>query len=151
MKETLKIDNLTVAFGSGDEEQTAVRGVSLSIAPGETLALVGESGCGKTVLCKSILHLLCSRGKISSGAITLDGKDITNASEREMISYRGKDVAMVFQDPMTALDPAFSVGDQIAEVIEIHEKVTRSEAKARAVELMKLVKIDDAESGYHRK
>lgn len=151
MKETLKIDNLTVAFGSGDEEQTAVRGVSLSIAPGETLALVGESGCGKTVLCKSILHLLCSRGKISSGAITLDGKDITNASEREMISYRGKDVAMVFQDPMTALDPAFSVGDQIAEVIEIHEKVTRNEAKARAVELMKLVKIDDAESGYHRK
>ena len=117
----LTINDLIVAFETDTGELTAVKGVSLSLAPGETLALVGESGCGKTVLCKSMLKILCERGNIKQGEILLEGKDLVPLQESEMIPYRGGGIAMVFQDPMTSLDPTMSVGAQIAEMIEIRE------------------------------
>lgn len=151
MNEILRIDNLTVAFGDGPEESVAVKGVSLGLAPGETLALVGESGCGKTVLCKSILHILCSRGRIKKGNIFLKGRDITHASEKEMNACRGRDAAMVFQDPMTSLDPAFGVGEQIAESMRIHGGISRKEAREKAVELLELLHIPGGAESYSRK
>ncbi len=147
----LEINNLIVSFENPGGRLTAVKGVSLKLSGGRTLALVGESGCGKTVLCKSMLHVLCSRGRIDQGEILLDGKDLTHAPEREMQRYRGSDIAMVFQDPMTSLDPAFSVGEQIAEVVRIHAGRSFGDAKKRAVELMRMVSIPDAEKRYSQR
>ena len=129
----LTINDLIVAFETENGEMTAVKGVSLSLAPGETLALVGESGCGKTVLCKSMLKILCQRGNIKQGEILLEGEDLVPLRESEMIPYRGSEIAMVFQDPMTSLDPTMPVGAQIAEVIELAE-LRKAEAAAKANE-----------------
>ena len=129
MRELLEINNLTVSFENAGGKMQAVKDVSLSLKRGETLALAGESGCGKTVLCKSILKLLCSKGRIDGGKIFLKGKNITALSDKEMVKYRGRNIAMIFQDPMTSLDPAFSVGEQIAEAIRIHGGCTYHEAK----------------------
>ena len=135
MTELLRINNLIVSFEQPTGELVAVKGVDLKLDAGETLALVGESGCGKTVLCKSMLNILCDRGRIKEGEILLEENS----------------ASMVFQDPMTSLDPAFSVGDQIAEVIRIRKGLSKAEAKARAIELMKLVQIDDAEQRYDQR
>lgn len=151
MEKSLTINNLTVSFETPGGKLTAVKDVSLHLAGGETLALVGESGCGKTVLCKSMLKILCSRGRIEKGKILLDGEDLTVASEREMQSYRGGSIAMVFQDPMLSLDPAFSVGEQIAEVLKVHGGISAKAAKARAVELMDMVRIPDAQKRYSQR
>ena len=151
MEKSLTINNLTVSFETPGGKLTAVKDVSLHLAGGETLALVGESGCGKTVLCKSMLKILCSRGRIEKGKILLDGEDLTAASEREMQSYRGGSIAMVFQDPMLSLDPAFSVGEQIAEVLKVHGGISAKAAKARAVELMDMVRIPDAQKRYSQR
>lgn len=151
MEKSLTINNLTVSFETPGGKLTAVKDVSLHLAGGETLALVGESGCGKTVLCKSMLKILCSRGRIEKGEILLDGEDLTAASEREMQSYRGGSIAMVFQDPMLSLDPAFSVGEQIAEVLKVHGGLSAKAAKARAVELMDMVRIPDAQKRYSQR
>lgn len=147
----LKINNLIVSFENPDGELTAVKGVSLSLNAGETLALVGESGCGKTVLCKSMLKILCDKGRIRQGEIMLDGENLVPLSEAEMQDKRGADIAMVFQDPMTSLDPAFSVGEQIAEVLRIHKGFSAADAKAQAVELMNLVQIPEAEKRYDQR
>lgn len=151
MEKSLTINNLTVSFETPGGKLTAVKDVSLHLAGGETLALVGESGCGKTVLCKSMLKILCSRGRIEKGKILLDGEDLTAASERQMQSYRGGSIAMVFQDPMLSLDPAFSVGEQIAEVLKVHGGLSAKAAKARAVELMDMVRIPDAQKRYSQR
>lgn len=151
MKDLLKINNLRVAFETPDGVLTAVKGVSLRLGPGETLALVGESGCGKTVLCKSMLKILCERGRIEAGEIMLGTENLVPFTEEKMRSCRGGKIAMIFQDPMTSLDPAFSVGEQIAEVIRIHKGVDREAARECAVELMKSVRIDDAEKRYHQR
>ena len=151
MEKSLTINNLTVSFETPGGKLTAVKDVSLHLAGGETLALVGESGCGKTVMCKSMLKILCSRGRIEKGKILLDGEDLTAASEREMQSYRGGSIAMVFQDPMLSLDPAFSVGEQIAEVLKVHGGISAKAAKARAVELMDMVRIPDAQKRYSQR
>ena len=151
MEKSLTINNMTVSFETPGGKLTAVKDVSLHLAGGETLALVGESGCGKTVLCKSMLKILCSRGRIEKGKILLDGEDLTAASEREMQSYRGGSIAMVFQDPMLSLDPAFSVGEQIAEVLKVHGGISAKAAKARAVELMDMVRIPDAQKRYSQR
>lgn len=183
----LTINDLIVAFETETGELTAVKGVSLSLAPGETLALVGESGCGKTVLCKSMLKILCARGNIKQGEILLEGKDLVPLQEKDMIPYRGSEIAMVFQDPMTSLDPTMPVGRQIAEVVEMTElrkagrasaqkfngpkgcsrcvlgaglsvaeetspaidnKAIRASARQQAIELMRLVEIDNPELRY---
>lgn len=169
----LTINDLIVAFETETGELTAVKGVSLSLEPGETLALVGESGCGKTVLCKSMLKILCERGNIKQGEILLEGKDLVPLQEKEMIPYRGSEIAMVFQDPMTSLDPTMPVGRQITEVIEmtelrklqqlkaeaddtaatageINRKAIRESARQQAIELMRMVEIDNPEQRYNQ-
>lgn len=151
MDELLKITDLTVGFENPAGNMTAVKHADLAIAPGQTVALVGESGCGKTVMCKSILGLLCSRGRIRSGSIFFDGREISSLSDRQMVELRGRDISMVFQDPMTSLDPAFSVGEQIAEVLRIHEGMSAKEARDEAVKMMELVKIPDAASRYDQR
>ncbi len=148
MSELLKINNLIVSFENPAGELTAVKGVSLSLDRGETLALVGESGCGKTVLCKSMLKILCDRGRIRRGEILMEEEDLVPLTETQMQTKRGADIAMVFQDPMTSLDPAFSVGEQIAEVLRIHKGLDKADAKAQAIKLMELVQIPDAEKRY---
>ena len=148
MSELLKINNLIVSFENPAGELTAIKGVSLSLDKGETLALVGESGCGKTVLCKSMLKILCDKGRIRQGEILLADSDLVPLTEEEMQARRGGEISMIFQDPMTSLDPAFCVGDQIAEVLRIHKGVDKDTAKARAIELMELVQIPDAGKRY---
>ena len=151
MRELLEINNLTVSFENAGGKMPAVKDVSLSLKKGETLALAGESGCGKTVLCKSILKLLCSKGKIDEGEIFLKGENIIVLSDKEMVKYRGRNIAMIFQDPMTSLDPAFSVGEQIAEVVRIRGGCTSHEAKKEALRLMNMVRIENAEDRYHQR
>lgn len=132
----LKINDLIVAFETENGELTAVKGVSLEVAAGETLALVGESGCGKTVLCKSMLKILCERGNIEQGEILLEERNLVPLTEEEMIPYRGSGIAMVFQDPMTSLDPTMPVGEQIAEMVMIAEqqKAEAADSAGRSAE-----------------
>lgn len=143
MEPILSIENLTVAFRQEEGDLVAVNGVSLSLPRGETLALVGESGCGKTVLCKSMLGILCEKGEIRQGAIRLEGRDLVCCSEEEHERLRGKEIAMVFQDPMASLNPTVSVGEQVAEVVRQHRKVSRREAKEKAVHLLSLCGMDN--------
>lgn len=151
MSSLLEINNLTVSFENPSGELAAVKGVSLSLHAHETLALVGESGCGKTVLCKSMLKILCGSGRIRRGEILLGGEDLLLAGETQMQRLRGGEIAMVFQDPMTSLDPAFSVGAQIAEVLQIHQGFSKESAKRRALELMQMVQIPQAEKRYDQR
>lgn len=151
MAELLEIRNLSVSFDTPAGEVEAVRNVSLTLREGEVLALVGESGCGKSVLCKAIMKLLPRTARIKSGSVLVDGADITHYSEREMRKIRGKLFSMVFQDPMTALNPTIPVGDQIAEAVRVHDRrVSRKAARARAVELMQLVGIDRTEERFRQ-
>ena len=146
MANLLEIQNLSVSFDTPAGEVQAVRDVSLSLPEGKVLALVGESGCGKSVLCRSVMKLLPRTARIKSGSIVADGVDITGYGEREMRRLRGRLFAMVFQDPMTALNPVMPVGDQIAEAVRVHNRrVSKEAAHSRAVELMKLVGIERAE------
>lgn len=145
METAVKIENLRLSFHGPLGRVEAVKGVDLQVAAGETVALVGESGCGKTALCRSILRLHADHARIDSGKISLCGRDVTCLSEKEMEKVRGVDAAMVFQDPMTSLNPVFSIGRQIMEPILIHEKVSRQEAKERALELLRAVGISEPE------
>jgi len=126
----LEVERLSVRFG----ESVVVDDVSFSIAPGEKFALVGESGSGKTITSLSVLRLV--EGAATTGAIRFDGEDLIGKSEREMRGIRGSRIAMIFQEPMTALDPLYTVGRQIAEVLELHEAMRPNAARARAVELL---------------
>jgi peptide/nickel transport system ATP-binding protein len=140
----LELRNLSVSFDVPEGEVEAVRDVSLSLEAGETLAVVGESGCGKTVLCQSVMKLLPKTAKIKQGRIIACGEDITEYTDRRMRPLRGNIFSMIFQDPMTTLNPTIPVGKQITEAILRHKKVSREEAKTRAAELLNLVGIDDA-------
>ncbi len=151
MAELLKINNLIVSFEQPGGELVAVKGVSLKLDEGETLALVGESGCGKTVLCKSMLNILCDRGRIKDGEILLGDENLIALTEEEMQVRRGSEISMIFQDPMTSLDPAFSVGGQIAEVLRIRKGINKADAKAQAIRLMEMVQISDAEQRYNQR
>lgn len=148
MEAVLELKNLSVSFDTKRGEVQAVRDVSFSLKKGEILAVVGESGCGKTVMSQSVLKLLPGNAKIKSGQILVEGKDITKYKEKEMRSLRGTTLAMVFQDPMMTLNPTIPVGVQITEAILQHEKISRQEAKKRAVEMLKLVGIEEAEQRY---
>jgi len=136
----LAVDKLTVAFPG----QIAVRETSFTIAPGETLALVGESGCGKSVTAFSVMRLLPPNARVSSGRILFDGTDLLSLSPSEMRAVRGKQISLIQQEPMTSLNPVLSIGLQISEVVRRHEKVSRKQARARAIELLDLVSIPDA-------
>ena len=146
MADLLNVEHLSVSFFTPAGEVQAVRDVSFSLKAGEVLAIVGESGCGKSVLCKSILRLLPQTAKIKSGKIIVDGTDITAYREREMTALRGSLFSMVFQDPMTALDPTMTIGAQIAEAVLAHRpKLEKSAVRARVIELLELVGIDRAQ------
>lgn len=145
MSETiLSIENLRIHFETFAGEVQAIRGVNLKLQKGETLALVGESGSGKSVTAKSVMKLLSNNAIVKEGSITFKGENILEKSERDMQSIRGKEIAMVFQDPMTSLDPTMKIGKQITEVIIKHEKASKEEADKRAEELLELVGIPNA-------
>lgn len=138
----LDIKDLVVHYETDDGIVEAVNGIDIQLEKGKTIGLVGETGSGKTTTALSILRLIPDPpGKIKNGTIILDGQDLFTLPESEMEKIRGNDVAMIFQDPMTSLNPVMTVGDQIAEVVEIHEKVNKAEATKRAKEMLELVGI----------
>lgn len=142
MSDLLRIDNLNLSFNGVNGKVSAVKGVDLHICPGETLALVGESGCGKTALCRAVMMLHSRHADIEEGAIYLCGKDVTRLTETQLEVVRGRDAAMIFQDPMSSLNPTFSIGRQIMEPMLIHEKISREDAAKRALKLLEQVEID---------
>ena len=148
MKRILDIENFRLSFCGPHGRVPAVRGVSLYVNAGETVALVGESGCGKTALCRAILGLHSSHAKVESGSINLSGLKVTEMNDKELESVRGREAAMVFQDPMTSLNPTFSIGSQIRDAILLHENIGKAEAKAKAVRLLEMVEIPQAELRY---
>src|ERR1044071_2568590 len=137
----LDVEHLSVTFGG---PTPAVDDVSFQIAAGETLGLVGESGSGKSVTALSILRLLQPPGRIAGGSVIFQGRNLLTLTESDMREVRGAGISLIFQEPMTALNPVMRVGDQIAEAPHVHAKATRAEARARAVELLEAVKIPDA-------
>ncbi|MCG7344971.1 ABC transporter ATP-binding protein [Sporosarcina sp. ACRSL] len=151
MTQLLDVQHLQVDFAGNDGDLTAIRDVSLQMKAGETVCIVGESGSGKTVTSKSIMRLIeYENGKIANGSISLDGIDLTNLSQRELRSIRGKKVAMIFQEPMSAFDPVFTIGKQIIETILEHKQSNKEEAKKRAIYLLKRVGISDAELRFNQ-
>lgn len=149
MSDLLEIKNLSVSFDTARGELQAVRDVSFTLRSGEVLAIVGESGCGKSVLCKAIMKLLHENAHIKSGSIIADGVDITNYRQRDMERLRGKLFSMVFQDPMTSLNPTISIGEQIAEAVRIHNpKMSKTLVHDRVIKLMELVGIEQPDERY---
>ena len=147
-KNVLEVKNLSVSFHSTAGEVQAVRDVSFSLKKGEVLAIVGESGCGKSVLCKSIMKLLPGSAQIKSGKILLNGTDMTDYKEKEMQKIRGSAFSMIFQDPMTSLNPTIKIGQQIAEAILVHHpKKSREEVYNRVIELMELGELSVQKNG----
>jgi len=146
----LDIIELKTHFFVRDWIAKAVDNVSITIAPGQTLGLVGESGCGKSVTAHSIMRLIPEPpGKIVGGKILFDETDLVTASERQMRKIRGNRISMIFQEPMTSLNPVFTVGDQVSEVIELHTNISRKELKNRVIDMFKLVGIPDPEKRPH--
>ena len=138
----LSIRDLVVEYSSGGEIVQAVNGVDLDLKKGETIGLVGETGAGKTTIAKAILRILQSPpAKIKQGEIELNGSDLLKLSEKEMQKIRGNKIAMIFQDPMTALNPTMTVGEQINEVVLQHNNISRDEAAARTIEMLEMVGI----------
>jgi len=144
-KPLLEVRNLKTYFYTEDGVVSAVDGVSFEVYPGEVLGIVGESGCGKSVTSLSIMRLISLPGKITDGEILFDGKNILDLSEEEMVKVRGNRISMIFQQPQTALNPVFQVDDQIGEVLNVHKDFGKEAGKKRAVELLKMVGIADAE------
>ncbi len=141
----LSVKDLAVYFYSSGVVK-AVNGVSFDLRQGETIGIVGESGSGKSVTSTAILGLIPSPpGKIERGSIVFEGKDLTKLSQDEMRKIRGNEISMIFQDPMTSLNPVFTVGNQIIEVIRLHQQVNKKEARTRAIEMLKLVGIPEPE------
>lgn len=144
-KPLLEIKSLKTYFYTDDGIVRAVDGVDFEVYPGEIVGLVGESGCGKSVTSFSVMRLVDSPGKIVEGQILFDGTDLLDLPEEEMIHVRGNRVSMIFQQPQTALNPVFKVGDQIGEVLNVHQDLGKEAGHKRAVEMLKLVGIPDAE------
>jgi oligopeptide/dipeptide ABC transporter ATP-binding protein len=144
-KPLLEIKNLKTFFFTEDGVVKAVDGVDLAVYPGEVLGLVGESGCGKSVSFLSVMRLISQPGKITAGEIIFDGRDLLKLTETEMTHVRGNRISMIFQQPQTALNPVFKVGEQIAEVLTIHQNLGREDSIQRAVELLKMVGIPEPE------
>jgi oligopeptide/dipeptide ABC transporter ATP-binding protein len=141
----VEVKNLKTYFYTEDGVVRAVDGVDFSIYPGEVLGIVGESGCGKSVTSLSIMRLISAPGKIVEGEINFDGKNLVTSSEEEMMQVRGNRISMIFQQPQSALNPVFRAGDQISEVLNIHQDFGKEAGRDRAVELLKLVGIPEPE------
>ena len=143
----LSVNNLLVRFRTHDESVFAVNGVSLDLDEGETLGLVGESGCGKSVTNLAVMQLLPKpAGKIEGGEVVFQGRDLLSLDESEMRELRGKEIAMIFQDPMTSLNPVLTIEEQMVETIRAHRRVSKPEARARTLELLHTVGIPQPEA-----
>lgn len=150
MDKILQVDDLHVSFKTHNGYVRAIRGVCFDLYKGETLAIVGESGSGKSVTAKVLMGILAKNGIIDSGQVLLDGKDITKLSKQEMVNIRGKDIAMIFQDPMTSLNPTMMVGKQISESLMEHQQLSKKEAKEKSIELIASVGITEPEKRYRQ-
>ena len=139
----LEVNNLSTSFFTEDGEVKAVRGVSLNVREGETLGFVGESGCGKSVTALSIMKLIPSPGRIMGGEVYYKGKDLLRLTDKEIRDIRGKEIALIFQEPLTSLNPVFNVGNQIVEAIRIHQNVGKKEAVKRAIAMLESVGIPE--------
>lgn len=149
MENILEVKNLHVSFDTHAGEVQAVRGVNFELKKGETLAIVGESGSGKSVTTKAIMRLIpSSSGSIKEGEILFAGKDLTKLSDSEMDQIRGKEISMIFQDPMTSLNPTMTIGKQIMEPLRKHRKLSKVEAKKKAIELLHLVGLPQPEARF---
>ncbi len=144
-KPLLEVKNLKTYFYTEDGVVRAVDGVSFEVYPGEVLGLVGESGCGKSVTSLSIMRLISKPGRIDQGEILLDGENLLTMPEDEMMKVRGNRISMIFQQPQTALNPVFKVGDQLAEVLNVHQDLGKDAGWNRAVALLKMVGVPDPE------
>ena len=145
MDSLLTVDNLQVQFNTKKGINTAVDGISFSVGKGEILGIVGESGCGKSVTSLSILRLLGTNARISQGSVKLEGRELLSLSEDDMCKIRGNEIAMIFQDPMTALNPTLTIGDQLIEPLVIHQGFNKKDARKEAVEVLKKVGISAPE------
>ena len=141
----LTINDLHVSFFTDKGEVKAVRGIDLDIRPGQTLALVGESGCGKSATALSIMRLIESPGRIVQGSLAYQGRDLAQLAETELRSIRGKSIGMIFQEPMTSLNPVFTIGNQIGEVLQLHQGLSEREASQEVLQLLKTVGIPSPE------
>jgi oligopeptide transport system ATP-binding protein len=150
MKEPLlSLKDLKVSFFNNSGEVKVIRGVSFNLEKGEVLGVVGESGSGKSVTSMSIIKLLKGTGKITNGEIVYKGENLVDKTEKEMMKIRGNDIAMIFQDPMTSLNPVFTVGTQISDVIRRHQGLSKIEAKNKAIEMLRMVGIPSPEERYN--
>lgn len=142
----LEVKDLTTEFANDYGKHTAVDHVSFHVKEGEVLSFVGESGCGKSVTSLSVMGLLEKGGTVTGGSAFFHGKDLLSLSEKEKNRIRGKDIAMIYQDPMTSLNPSFTIGSQMIELIRTHKKVTKKEAKALAVEMLEKAGLSEGEA-----
>ena len=140
----LEVDDLRTYFGTRSGDVRAVDGVSFAVEKGKTLGIVGESGCGKSVTALSIMGLLAPSARIESGAIRFEGRELNRLSQRELEDVRGRQIAMIFQDPMTSLNPTLTIGLQLTETMQRHLEISREEARKRAVQLLEEVHIPNA-------
>jgi len=146
----LEVNNLRVVFEADTRTVTAVDGVSFSVKKGRTLAIVGESGSGKSVTSLAVMRLLPEHSARISGSVNFDGRQLLEETKSGMRSLRGNQLAMIFQEPMTSLNPSYTVGEQIIEVILRHRQISRKEATERAIAMLKLVRIPSPETRYHQ-
>ena len=143
----LVVEDLEVRFWTSRGIVHAVNGVSFDIAPGETLGIVGESGCGKSVTSLALLGILPRAGRVTAGSARFDGNELTTMSDSQLRSIRGRQIAMIFQDPMTSLNPVLTIGRQLREPLETHLGMNKKEALGRAAELLDQVGIPNARRG----
>ncbi|WP_320730120.1 ABC transporter ATP-binding protein [Enterobacter sichuanensis] len=148
MSSLLELDDLHTTFRTREGEMHAVRGVSFQVQPGELVGIVGESGCGKSVTCKSIIQLLGSNGRITGGSIRFQNEDLAQKTPAQMRDIRGNEIAMIFQDPMTALNPVLTIGKQMAEILMRNKGLSKKAAKAAAIAMLQQVGIAEAERRY---
>ncbi|MED4127736.1 ABC transporter ATP-binding protein [Shouchella miscanthi] len=144
----LSVENLQTHFFTENGAVPSVNGVSFSIKHGETVAIVGESGCGKSVTSLSIMGLVSSPGKIVGGSVMFNGQDLIGISDKQYRKLRGNDLSMIFQEPLTSLNPLFTIGNQLAEVILLHQNVSKEQAKEKGIDMLKKVGIPRAEKVY---
>lgn len=146
METVLEVENLTTHFETEHGTVKAVDGVSFDLNQGETLGIVGESGSGKSVTARTVMGLIGSAGNVKQGSVQYNGEELLNKPEKEMQTLRGNEIAMVFQDPMTSLNPTYTVGQQISRVIRTHQDASKSEAREKTIELMQQVGIPEPQS-----
>lgn len=151
MSESIVLDirNLKSHFFTAKGEVPAVDGVTIQVPPGKIIGIVGESGCGKSMTAMSVMGLLRYPGRVVEGSITLDGRDITHLSPRELANVRGNEISMIFQEPMTSLNPVYPVGRQVREAILQHQKISKEEARKRVLEIFQAVGIPEPEKRYN--